>query len=85
MQLVITKRIPIENFDQLNAPDLRNLIGSEVGVIPSEIKIRASNLPISDTEKDEILQELARLPRELQLRLISQLDDSGLNNESGPD
>lgn len=85
LQLVITKRISIEDFDQLNAPDLTNLLESEIGVISSEIKVRASSLPISNGEKDEILQELARLPPELQVKLLSQLEESVLDSKSGSD
>jgi hypothetical protein len=85
LQVIITKQIPIENFDQLNAPDLMNLIGSEIGIISSEIKTRASKLPISDIEKNEILQELAKLPVELQLKLLSQLEGSVSNSESSAD
>lgn len=82
LQLVITKRIPLEDFEQLNAPDLMNLIESEIGIISSEVKTRASKLPISDIDKNEILQELARLPAELQLKLLSQLEDSISDTES---
>ncbi|NVM52564.1 MAG: hypothetical protein HWN66_02590 [Candidatus Helarchaeota archaeon] len=85
LQQAIEHNISIEEFEKLDSPDLMHLLGSEIGVISPEIKKQLLQLPISEGEKDEILQELVRLPIELQEKLLTQLEKSILTNNRGFD
>lgn len=77
IQTAVEENILIEDFETSGDIDLMNLLTSEIGIITPSIKSRISNLPISDSEKEEILRELARMPTDLQEKILDQLENQG--------
>ena len=52
-----------------------NLLRGEIGVLSPRIKERVSKLLIADHEKNEIMEELWRLPPDLQNKILTQFEE----------
>ncbi len=75
IRTAIEQSITIEALDRIDAPDLMNLLRGEIGVLSPLIEERVSKLPITDDEKNEIMEELWRLPAGLQKKLLNQFEE----------